>query len=293
MNRARTIRAVPILLPFFAAVALTAGTAAPAAAETVIYRVQVDVPTSVINVFGSGFGTTAPLVTLEGNPLSVVSNTDTSIVLTLPAGTAAGSYLLAVAPAASGPLGGRSYASFSFTLGAAGPQGPQGVPGPAGPQGAQGVPGPAGPQGATGPQGPAGSVLQKRAIFSFVIVPAAGQPPVQLATLTFTSPVAGTASLRVRGFCNLQGGAADNGLNIAAGTTVVGVFSAPLGEWGVVRNPAGAPIATNQVMYSADNILAVNAGVPTTVFAAARHEVGSQSADCSGTFTVQVFGALP
>lgn len=41
--------------------------------------------------------------------------------------------------------------------GAAGPMGPQGVPGPVGPQGPQGIPGPVGSTGATGPQGPVGA----------------------------------------------------------------------------------------------------------------------------------------
>jgi collagen triple helix repeat protein/IPT/TIG domain-containing protein len=134
----------------------------PAAAQTVIYRAQVDTAAAQITIFGSGFGTSIPLVTLEGVPVTVISSTATSIVIGIPAGVVPGSYLLAVAPAPTGPLGGRSYAEFDLTVGAVGPQGPQGIPGQQGPPGAvgpqgvpgpTGAPGPAGPQGATGPQG--------------------------------------------------------------------------------------------------------------------------------------------
>lgn len=94
-------------------------------------------------------GTKTPKVVIGGQTVTVVSSSSTSVVVTLPNGASAGSFLLTlVTTAGSG--------SFNVTLGAAGPQGPIGPQGPAGPQGLAGAQGAAGPQGATGAQGPAG-----------------------------------------------------------------------------------------------------------------------------------------
>ena len=145
--------------------------------------------------------------------------------------------------------------------------------------------------GATGPQGPAGSVLQKRITFQFVPIPGQGVNG-QLATLTFTSPVSGTAILRTVGFCNLQNNV-QNEYNIASGTVLANVFNSPVPEWGVIRTIAGTPAATSAERYASDNAVAVTAGVPTTVFAAVRRIFPTAGGDCSGVFTVQVYGALP
>jgi collagen triple helix repeat protein/IPT/TIG domain-containing protein len=132
------------------------------AAEIVINRVEVDDGAGLITINGLGFGADVPLVTLEGTPLTVVSNTNSQIVVNLPSGTVPGTYLLRVRQQVlSGPFGGLSTAAFNATIGEVGPAGPQGPAGPAGPQGVtgpQGPDGPQGPQGAAGPQGPAGPV---------------------------------------------------------------------------------------------------------------------------------------
>ena len=140
----RNMRGLPRLrfLALFAVLAF-ASVAAPAAADGfVINRVEVDDPAGQIDIFGTGFGADQPVVTLEGIPVVVVSHTATEIVVTMPAGTVPGTYLLTVSQVPSGPFGGGASSDFYVTVGAEGPQGPQGVPGPAGPTGPQGPPGP-------------------------------------------------------------------------------------------------------------------------------------------------------
>jgi len=147
----RVSRLLPLLL-----VALVAALPA-AAAELVINRVEVDDAAGLVEIHGLGFGTDIPLVTLEGTPLTVVSNNSTQIVVNLPAGTVPGTYLLRVIQqVGSGPFGGLTSAAFNATIGEEGPAGPQGPAGPAGPQGVPGPQGPDGPLGPQGPQGPAG-----------------------------------------------------------------------------------------------------------------------------------------
>jgi hypothetical protein len=87
--------------------------------------------------------------------LTVVSVSPNEIRATLPP-LAPGTYRLSIRQSRDQAAG------FFLTIGTAGPQGPQGLPGPAGPQGPQGFPGPVGPQGLqgltglVGPQGAAG-----------------------------------------------------------------------------------------------------------------------------------------
>src|SRR5579863_7910224 len=114
-----------------------------------------------ITIMGSGFGTRAPTVKLDGTLLAVASFTNTSLTATVPPNLAAGSYELDITRSDPPPQTG----SFIVTVGAAGPVGPPGpqgatgAPGPIGLTGATGLPGAtgvAGPTGATGPAGPAG-----------------------------------------------------------------------------------------------------------------------------------------
>jgi hypothetical protein len=101
---------------------------------------------------GSGFGWSQPVVNISAVPASVLSHTETVVVVEIPSSIAAvpGSYILTLA---TGPGNGANQTQLDVTLGATGGPGPQGVAGPAGATGAQGV---AGPAGATGPQGVAG-----------------------------------------------------------------------------------------------------------------------------------------
>jgi hypothetical protein len=106
-----------------------------------------------ITIHGNGFGERIPKVMLDGTALVVVSSTDTSITATLPAGIAAGAYLVTVENEEKHDNP-QQAAFFEAAIGAIGPQG---VQGPAGATGATGATGPAGPSGPTGLTGPAGA----------------------------------------------------------------------------------------------------------------------------------------
>lgn len=161
IDRSRT--GVARLACVLSVLALAAVGAAPAAANVyVVNRVEVDELAGRIEIYGDGFGPNAPIVTLQGLPLTVITFNPTQVVVNLPVGTSPGSYLLKVS-ATPAPPGGSGTGSgsegdvtFYVTVGAegsVGPQGPQGTTGATGPQGPVGA---MGPQGASGPQGPSG-----------------------------------------------------------------------------------------------------------------------------------------
>jgi hypothetical protein len=111
--------------------------------SVVVLKAAVDASNRVTltgeNFFGSN-GRRTPAVSLGRTALPTVGTpTATTIVAQLPAGLAAGTYLVSVANG----NGAGQFDSFEVTIGA---------------NGAVGAPGPVGPQGATGPQGPAGAV---------------------------------------------------------------------------------------------------------------------------------------
>jgi hypothetical protein len=157
--------------------------------------------------------------------------------------------------------------------------------------------------------------LQKRTTFRFVEIPpesnqyegAAARAPAyvpvpanaELASLTFIPPNDGTAILRSRGYCNMDGGGSQNQINIAAGTTVATAFaSSDFENWGVLSLPTGSvansPYERHQLMFTSEKELPVSAGIETTVFLAGRHESGTLYADCTGSFQVEVYtGTLP
>ncbi len=155
MNRLASRVFSPVALLAFLLVAF----ALPAKAQlfSIISNTKVNTSANTITIAGSGFSTKVkPAVNLGGTNLSVSSFTATSIVASLGSLTAPGTYLLTV-------TSGITFAAADVTLGAVGPQGPQGLTGatgaagPAGqtgPTGAMGQAGPAGPTGAIGPQGP-------------------------------------------------------------------------------------------------------------------------------------------
>jgi len=138
-----------------------------AAAEPKALQIVNAVPSvdgSVLFVTGHNFPD-AVRVTVNEQPLEVLSASPTTIVVSLPA-LAAGTYQLAVGdvrdnkPAlftvalpATGPRGEPGPAGAT---GAQGPPGPVGPAGPTGAAGAPGIPGPPGTTGATGPAGPQG-----------------------------------------------------------------------------------------------------------------------------------------
>jgi hypothetical protein len=122
-----------------------------------------------ITIDGQGFGNRTPNVTLGGTSLTVATSSDASIVADLPAGIAAGAYLLVVSntdhhdphaiaffEAAIGQIGATGATGAQGPAGPQGPIGPPGATGATGATGAAGPPGPAGPAGATGATGATG-----------------------------------------------------------------------------------------------------------------------------------------
>ena len=150
-----------------AAVALTLSTVAPFAIQAasaaatrssqfVVYTDDADDPrrqpgAGAANVLLGSFG-----------PLTVVSQTATQLVVTLPTGLLPGNYVLSVKVGSNK----NDVDESIVTIGAVGPMGPagpagfQGSPGPAGPAGATGATGAARQQGAAGPAGTTGPTGQ-------------------------------------------------------------------------------------------------------------------------------------
>jgi len=119
--------------------------------QLVVLRADADLTSGKILIQGSNLvSDDAPgvAVTLGGYALPIEGTpTASEILVGLPAGYPAGTYLLTV----SRGSGSVKNATFDLTIGAVGPEGPRGPAGDAGPQG---LPGPTGPQGPAGPPGP-------------------------------------------------------------------------------------------------------------------------------------------
>jgi hypothetical protein len=158
--------------------------------QVAVLSTAVDRVNQTLTIQGLSFGSPAPQVWCETNLMTVISATDTELVVFLPAGVPDGTHLLsvvrgpsekdrgffnmnvgtpgrgAVGPAgpagpkgdtgAVGPKGDTGAAGSKGDTGAAGPKGDAGVAGPVGPQGEVGPAGPIGPTGAVGPQGEVG-----------------------------------------------------------------------------------------------------------------------------------------
>lgn len=122
--------------------------------HAVILNATADLTANQLTVQGTGFPSNG-LLMLDGQPLTVVNETSTSILATLPAAITSqpGSYALMLERAWANHQ--EVLARFVVTVGAVGPAGPQGDAGPAGAAGMQGPVGPEGPAGAQGPAGPA------------------------------------------------------------------------------------------------------------------------------------------
>ena len=116
----------------------------------VITSAQVNSGTGQLTITGTGFGA-APTLQLGSLFPTIISSTNTSVIVESPASLNPGSYGLTVTNTTTSQTG-----SFVVTLGAAGPTGPQGLAGPQGPTGSQGPTGPTGQQGPAGPSGPQG-----------------------------------------------------------------------------------------------------------------------------------------
>ncbi len=112
---------------------------------TINYSVSPNLLTITGNFFSKSGG--APTVVVNGQTLTLVSWTNTTIVAKLPLNLNPGTYELTVTNSQL------NSAVLDLAYGAIGPQGPMGLQGVMGPQGTQG---PQGIQGLQGPQGPPG-----------------------------------------------------------------------------------------------------------------------------------------
>ena len=131
--------------------------------QLTILSTAVDRDNQTLTVQGMAFGSQPPQVWCETWPMTVISATDTQLVIFLPAAVPDGTHLLTIARG----NGDKDRGAFIMSVGSpgqgsAGPQGPAGAAGPAGPAGpkgdtgATGAAGPAGPKGDTGATGAAG-----------------------------------------------------------------------------------------------------------------------------------------
>lgn len=118
--------------------------------RVLILSTAVDRTSETLTIRGVNFGPATPFVFSEQNPMTVLSATDTEIVVMLPASTPDGTYLLTVARGNSAVD--RDSSHFTTRTAARGPEGPAGPAGPDGAVGPEGPAGPAGPAGVTGLQ---------------------------------------------------------------------------------------------------------------------------------------------
>lgn len=133
----------------------------PSGEDCIITEAVVDFNAQTVSIYGQNFECENLIVTLgDYGPLLIIScSTDPDHVIsaTLPQVIQDGDYLLSIQ---TGPSV-HQFDSYNLTIGAVGPQGPQGEQGPIGPTGLQGEQGPQGepgPQGDVGPQGPQGAI---------------------------------------------------------------------------------------------------------------------------------------
>jgi hypothetical protein len=236
---------------------------------------------------GVNFGTEPPAVQCGTFVMTVLSHSDTQIVVQFPASIPDGSYLFsvyrnrstsqqdfdvfyvtAVTPGAgagsvgpqgpvgpagaagpAGPQGPAGEPGATGPAGPAGPVGPAGAVGPTGPAGAVGPAGPAGPTGATGPMGPAGADGAPGAMGPAGPVGPAGE----------TGPAGPVGPMGPAGATGPQGPAGPAGADGATGATgatgpqgPTGPMG-PMGPMGVMgpQGPAGANGVTGLVWVEA------------------------------------------
>ena len=127
------------------------------AASLMITSAYPEASTGKLYIYGEGFGSAAAAVKFAGLPVSVLSNSDVALTVSIPYGLLnnAGTYL---ACASKGP-GSDENSCIGVAVGQQGPKGDKGdtgVKGDTGPAGATGPKGDTGPQGIAGPQGDTG-----------------------------------------------------------------------------------------------------------------------------------------
>ena len=124
--------------------------------QVVVLNTVVDRVNQTLTIRGLSFGSPAPQVWCETYLLSVISATDTELVVFLPAAVPDGTHLLSVV---RGPSE-KDRGFFNMSVGTPG-RGPAGPAGPAGPKGDTGAVGPKGDTGAAGSKGDTGAVGPK------------------------------------------------------------------------------------------------------------------------------------
>src|SRR3954452_5245441 len=154
---------IVILGTEFAYAQKSAAAVAPKADQVVVLSTAVDRVNQTLTIQGFGFGAQAPQVWCENYLMTVISATDTQLVVFLPSGVPDGTHLLTVIRG----NGEKDRGTFNMSVvtpgqvssGPAATQGPAGPAGPQGPKGdtgATGAAGPVGPKGDTGAVGPKG-----------------------------------------------------------------------------------------------------------------------------------------
>lgn len=108
---------------------------------------------TTLTLIGLNFGSPAPIITLGGTPLPVLSASNTRVVVSVPPGIVPGTYHLTLTT--STPVLSRTI-FFHVALGEIGPKGEKGDQGEPGDPGEPGPPGLPGDRGEPGPAGPAG-----------------------------------------------------------------------------------------------------------------------------------------
>ena len=119
--------------------------------ELKIISAEAELGTGILTIYGEYFGF-HPLVTLEYEPLVIISSTDFRIEAELLLPINPGTYRLSVSDGTyRNPE--NQMDTMDVTIGTQGPEGPQGEKGEIGPVGPQGEQGPQGERGERGPQG--------------------------------------------------------------------------------------------------------------------------------------------
>jgi hypothetical protein len=220
-----------------------------------IKEASADLDAGQLLVHGDGFMRRAKdrvFVSLSGDLLSLISQSETEIIAQLPSGIPPGTYRLAVVR--DGPIPGAD--AMDLTIGAVGPAGPEGPPGAKGdigdpgPPGLPGLPGQDGKDGAAGPPGPKGMTWRGAwtAIASYVkddAVAFGGSSWIALRDSTGVQPVAGDdwALVAAKGNTGPQGLPGEIGPQGPQGPQGAQGEPGPQGLQGIVgpQGPVGPP----------------------------------------------------
>lgn len=121
----------------------------------------------------------------------------------------------------------------------------------------------------------------------FIFVEASPLEP-EIGSVSYVPAVSGTALVRARGWCNVEGsGTGSNEIILKLGKTQASADLTELAEWGVIRLEKLGAAGTDQALaFSAETTVPVVAGANESVslFAAGN---GAGEKSCSGTIVIQ------